>query len=164
MKQLIFAMSLMALTSCKDNKQQGISNQNEKVEKHSESTHDQHQNNSTTVYDNTWMTKMQLNNGGKWQANVETNEGVKRMQKILTTQITSKIEDYHKLAEQLNEAKNYVVKKCTMTGASHDNLHVWLLPLIEKIDALSKTETINEAEIIKHSIEENLDAYNNYFQ
>ena len=51
-----------------------------------------------------------------------------------------------------------------MTGASHDNLHVWLLPLIKKIDGLSKEESLENASIIKQSIVENIDMYFNYFK
>ena len=51
-----------------------------------------------------------------------------------------------------------------MKGASHDNLHVWLYPLIQKIGALSDTNNLVEASKIKQSIEENINAYGTYFQ
>jgi ABC-type Zn2+ transport system substrate-binding protein/surface adhesin len=51
-----------------------------------------------------------------------------------------------------------------MKEPSHDNLHVWLLPLIDKIDALKEAKTIEEAQQIYISIEQNLNAYNTYFE
>ena len=51
-----------------------------------------------------------------------------------------------------------------MKGAPHDNLHVWLLPLIEKIEALSESKTVEEASKLKESIVENVNAYSNYFE
>ncbi len=51
-----------------------------------------------------------------------------------------------------------------MEGASHDNLHIWLLPLIAKIDALSEVKTIEDAAKIKLSIQKNINEYNTYFQ
>lgn len=51
-----------------------------------------------------------------------------------------------------------------MKGPSHDNLHVWLLPLIEKIDALEETKTLDEAQRIYKSIEQNVNAYDEYFE
>ena len=164
MKQLILTMSLLALISCKDNKQNASETHDENHETHTEATHNQHQDNDATTDDNMWMKDIQLNNGEKWEANSETNEGVKRMQAILKAQQTITIDDYHKLAEQLSEAKNYVVKECTMKGASHDNLHVWLVPLIEKIEVLSETKILEDAAKIKHSITENINSYNNYFK
>ena len=102
-----------------------------------------------------WMGEMQLS---------ETTEGVAKMQELLKTQTTSSIEDYHQLANKLNEVKNNVVKECTMKGASHDNLHIWLYPLILKVEALSNTNDIKEASKLKQSIIENVAAYDIYFQ
>ena len=51
-----------------------------------------------------------------------------------------------------------------MKGDSHDNLHVWLLPLIAKIDALSEAKTIEDAAKLKQSIKENMNAYFDYFE
>jgi len=118
----------------------------------------------TDLLSTQWMNDIQLNNGSKWEANIETTEGVEKMQELLKTQSTTSIDDYHQLANQLNEVKNKVVKECTMKGASHDNLHIWLYPLIEKVSALSKTNDIAEASKIKQSIIDNVNAYKTYFQ
>ena len=110
------------------------------------------------------MNDIQLNDGSKWEANIETTEGVIKMQKLIKTQTTTTIEDFHFLANNLNEVKNKVVKECTMKGASHDNLHIWLYPLIEKVTALTETNDISDASKIKQSIVENLNAYSDYFE
>ena len=86
------------------------------------------------------------------------------MQNSIKTQRTNTLDTYHKLAKQLNDEKNYVIKNCTMKGASHDNLHVWLLPLIKKIERLSETKTLEEASKLKYSIDANVNAYTNYFE
>jgi len=164
MKQLIFIMSLIAFISCKDNKKQEKLIQNKNVEKHTKATLEHHQENAATVYNNLWTVDIQLNNGQKWNANSETNEGVQKMQNSIKTHTTITLEDYHKLAEQLNDDKNYVIKNCTMKGPSHDNLHIWLLPLIEKIDALSETKILEDTSKIKHMIVENINSYNTYFK
>ena len=122
------------------------------------------QDNLSTVLSTQWMNEIQLNEGKKWIANTETNKGVEKMQSILQSQSTETIEDYHQLASQLNEVKNKVIKECTMKGESHDNLHVWLLPLIDKIDALFEVTTIDNAAKLKQSIIDNINAYNNYFE
>lgn len=142
MKKSTILILLMALifTSCKNNK-----SQNE-------------------VLSTQWMNDIQLNDGKKWDANIETTEGVLKMQDILKAQNTATIEDYHELANQLNEVKNKMVKECTMEGASHDNLHIWLYPLIEKVSALAKANTLDEASALKNSIVDNLNAYSTYFK
>src|SRR5690606_40529319 len=75
------------------------------------------------------------------------------MLNLVKTSDPKTVEDYHTLASKLNEDKNYVVKKCTMEGPSHDNLHVFLHPLIEKIEALGEVSTTDEGAKITRSEE-----------
>ena len=145
MKHLFLAISLLALISCKNNKKEEVIEVN-------------------SLYSNTWIKEIKLNDGNKWQANSETNEGILKMQNSIKTQPTNTLVEYFALVEQLNVDKNYVIKNCTMKGASHDNLHVWLLPLIAKIDALSEAKTIEDAAKLKQSIKENINGYADYFK
>ncbi len=156
MKKSVIITLLIAtvFASCKNTEKQ------EEVKNHKEAVQEQ----VDGVLSTQWMNNIQLNNGTKWEANIETTEGVVNMQALLKSQTTTSIEDYHQLANKLNDAKNNVVKECTMKGASHDNLHVWLLPLMEKIEALSETKTVEDASKIKQSIEENINAYATYFE
>ncbi|GGG48069.1 hypothetical protein GCM10010976_19310 [Bizionia arctica] len=113
---------------------------------------------------NSWVNDIQLDNGKKWTANPETNIGVEKMKGILKNQVTDRLSDYHNLAIQLTSEKNYVIKECTMKGPSHENLHIWLLPLMEKLEALSEAKNIVEALEIKNNIIENVEGYDHYFQ
>lgn len=131
---------------------------------HDESADDDHHHTTDDGLSNNWIHEIETDNGAKWEANPETNEGVQKMQNFLKSHPTNTLEDYYKLAEQLNNDKNYVVKNCTMQGASHDNLHIWLVPLMAKIEALSETQSLEDASNIKHSIEENVNKYSDYFK
>ncbi len=113
---------------------------------------------------NAWVNEIKLDNGSKWTANLETTEGVDKMLHLVKSSDPKTVEDYHTLASKLNEEKNVVVKKCTMEGPSHDNLHIFLHPLIEKIEALGKVSTTDEGSEVTASIKENLEEYYNYFQ
>ena len=144
MKPIFYVLMLFALVSCKQNKKQEAAEVND-------------------LYSNSWTQEIKLDNGKKWQANSETNEGVLKMQNSIKDFSSNTLEGYYELAEKLNVDKNYVIKNCTMKGDSHDNLHVWLLPLIAKIDALSEANTIEEAAKLKQSIEENINEYADYF-
>ncbi len=118
----------------------------------------------THTMHNSWVNEIKLDNGNKWEANLETTEGVDKMLNLVKSNDPKTVEDYHALASKLNEEKNYVVKKCTMEGPSHDNLHVFLHPLIEKIEALGKVSSTDEGAEVTASIKENLEGYYNYFQ
>lgn len=164
MKHLIFTIGLLALVSCKDNKNQETITHSDAVEHPVDAVNEHHEEDASDVYGNAWTEEIELNNGDKWDSDLTTNEGVKKLQHTFNTQATSSLADYHKLAELLNEDKNYVVKNCTMEGPAHDNLHVWLHPLIEKIAALTQTESVEDASKIKNSIKENIYGYYDYFK
>lgn len=51
-----------------------------------------------------------------------------------------------------------------MKGASHDNLHVFLMPLIEKVDALREETDMEKNKALFASIFYNLEAYDTYFK
>jgi hypothetical protein len=165
MKKTLFTIAIISIimSSCKNekNESQAIEQKTEEivVDDLTAETQDNLQ-----VLNNNWIKEIQLDNGNKWTANEETNIGVLKMNELLTNQATITLDDYHNLAAELTNSKNYVIKECTMKGPPHDNLHVWLLPLMEKIDALEETNSTEEAEKIKFSIEENINAYFNYFQ
>ena len=168
MKKVLLSIAMMAFifTGCNNNKKAENTvdhSSHQEVEAASTEDHDDHHLSGDGL-DNVWTTEIEKNDGAKWDANPETNEGVKKMQNLLKSQPTKTLEDYYALAEQLNTGKNYVVKNCTMKGASHDNLHVWLLPLMAKIEALSETKSLDEASKLKHSIEENVNLYSDYFK
>ncbi len=115
------------------------------------------------IINNNWVNEIQLNNNSKWDANIETTQGVDAMLKYIDESNPETVENYLALANELNDEKNFLVKECTMTGPSHDNLHIFLHPLIEKINHLPKTSSIEEGSEITKSINENLEAYKNYF-
>jgi hypothetical protein len=162
MKHVILTLSLLALVSCKDSKKQDSNTKSVKHSTTNQNNHDSHE--VSGVYTNAWISEIQMNNGTRWQADTTTNDGVQKLQNTINSQSPNTLEAYHMLAQKLNEEKNFVVKNCTMEGPSHDNLHIWLHPLIEKIDALLKVENVDDASKIRQSIEENINGYNTYFQ
>ena len=167
MKHLIFTMSLLALVSCKDSKkEEHVTEHNTQEQVSTEAVshkeHETHQENA--VLNNNWMNEIQLDNGAKWLADKQTTEGVNTMLKLISESKTETVEDYLSLANKLNDRKNTLVKECTMTGPSHDNLHVFLHPLIEKIEVLLETKTTEEGSETLKSMTYNLNVYKTYFK
>lgn len=79
---------------------------------------------------------LKLNNGEKWEANVETTTGVNNMIGIVETGIADQTPP-PALVPQLNKEMETIFAKCTMKGESHDQLHNFLVPLqgmIKKAD------------------------------
>lgn len=166
MKKTLLSIAMMAfiLSSCNNKKEEAVIEETtqEQVEVVSHEDHDTHQ--ASSVLNNDWMNEIQMDNGSQWAANIETTDGVNDMLKLISESKTETVEDYLGLANKLNERKNTLVKECTMEGPSHDNLHVFLHPLIEKINVLLETKTTEEGATALNSIEDNLNAYTTYFK
>ncbi len=112
----------------------------------------------------TTKTHLQLNQEEKWEANKETTDGVLKMEAILSYRPMKTLEDYHKVGALLLEVKNYIIQKCTMEGAAHDNLHKWLYPLIEDIEKLTEAQSIEQADQTVEAIKDQLKLYHQYFK
>lgn len=169
MKKTILTAAIISafLISCNETKNKEVSSDAmdtiEEVHEHHTSTPLSNQELMAAI-NNDWVNEINLDNGDKWDANIETNQGVEKMLSLVEASEKKSVEDYHALASDLNETKNFVVKKCTMEGASHDNLHVFLHPLIDKIAALGKVSSVDQGSEITASIKENLEGYSNYFK
>lgn len=111
-----------------------------------------------------WIDEIQLDHGSKWLANAETTLGVSKMLTTLNGFNGGSISAYRTLGNDLNDLKNTVVKECTMTGPSHDNLHVWLHPLIKKIEALQNTDSKASGVEMVQDIEQHLNDYYEFFE
>lgn len=111
-----------------------------------------------------WINEIQLDHGSKWLANAETTLGVSKMLTALNGFNGGSVSAYQALGDDLNDLKNTIVKECTMTGPSHDNLHVWLHPLIEKIEALQNTDSEASGVQRAHDIEQHLNGYYEFFE
>lgn len=164
MKHLIFTIGLLALVSCKDNKNPETITHTDEIENRDAHLNEHHVESAANVYDNSWTKEIEMDNGEKWQSDLPTNEGVKKLQHTINAQTTSTLADYHKLAKSLGDDITFVIKNCTMQGPAHDNLHVWLHPLIEKNAALTQAETVEDASRLKSAIDENINAYYDYFK
>ena len=167
MKKTLLSIAMVAfiLSSCNNNKKaENATEQNiqEKVETVSHENHETHQ--ASSVLNNNWINEIQMDNGAKWAANIETTNGINDMLKFISEAKTETVEGYLNLADKLNSRKNTLVKECSMTGPSHDNLHIFLHPLIEKIDVLLETKSTEEGTETLKSITDNLNAYTTYFK
>ena len=162
MKRILIIMIALSLgiTGCKEAKKEHST----RPETTRETSEDKNPIEPVLNPDNSWIEEIVLNDGIKWTANIETTNGVRDMLILIEDSKTKTTVDYKKLGEGLNAIKNTVVKECTMKGSSHDNLHVWLHPLIEKIELLQRVENPKEGEKSTVGIQEHLEAYYDYFE
>jgi hypothetical protein len=97
----------------------------------------------TKVVDAVADLSVQLDNGEKWQANSETTEGIYSMirsTKELMSSGSATIEDYRTLGVSLQKDFNTIFEKCTMTGESHEQLHNYLLPMVDMVKTFEEKD------------------------
>ncbi len=110
--------------------------------------------------------KITLNNGERWQANIETTQGMSRMLEILAPYVekTPATTDACKsLGESLQAELDGIIKQCTMKGDAHEQLHHFLGPLFSRVNQLKEATAANCTETIR-SLKTHLVSYDKYFQ
>lgn len=107
---------------------------------------------------------IELNDGQKWQVNEEMKPFVEAGESSLTTFLNTSSTDFTALAKQLKEQDDALIKSCTMTGKSHDELHKWLHPHLELVEALSKATNEQQASELTAQLKKSFDTYHQYFQ
>ncbi len=75
-----------------------------------------------------------LDDGKKWQMDEHTRASVGRVDGL----VAGAGDDLGALADALDAEIQVLIKGCTMTGPAHDQLHVWLMALIPRIEGLRK--------------------------
>jgi len=113
---------------------------------------------------NKWIEQMKLDGDNKWDANIETTQGIEKLQEILKNDKAKSTEDFQGLEKKLADVMTNIFDKCTMKDGSHDNLHTFLLPLIKKIDMLKEVSSVKQGKIISMRIGSHLTEYKTFFK
>jgi hypothetical protein len=148
-KTLLLAISSFVLWSCTSteehstHKQEATTNDSELHEEHAES--------------------LELNNGEKWLVNNEMKPFVLKGEELVNSYIQNNQTDFKKLATELKEQSNQLIKSCTMDGKSHEELHKWLHPHLELIEALDKEIDSTKAHELIIKIQKSYIEYHTYF-
>lgn len=108
--------------------------------------------------------KIELNNGRKWAVNEEMKPHIELGRVFLETYLTNGDTDHQKLAKDLKEQNNMLIKSCTMDGKSHDELHKWLHPHLELVKELSEASTQAEVTEVTEQLKASYDLYDQHFE
>ncbi len=108
---------------------------------------------------------LQLNNGEKWEANAETTAGIAKMKDIVVEDIEDgRISHYAAMGQRLNIELQQIFNSCNMTGPAHDQLHIFIMPLVNICNELEVVEEEEEAMILQKNILKQINKYTEFFQ
>lgn len=108
--------------------------------------------------------EIRLNNGAKWKVSPEMKPYVAKGSELVDAYLSSHSQDYKTLAKQLEEQNEKLIGSCSMTGESHDELHKWLHPHLELVEALDDAENADVAQKTVEKLRESYGLYAEYFE
>lgn len=103
---------------------------------------------------------IQLNEGEKWKVDENMMLHIRNMERNVFLFSKENQQNHSLLAGKLKADIDLLTSNCTMKGKAHDELHKWLLPYIELVDAFYKEKSANQFIEIQHSFK----TFNQYFQ
>lgn len=109
---------------------------------------------------------VQLDQGKKWRANAETTEGIRKMIASVKGAIANEVNDiagYRALGASLQKDFNAIFEKCTMTGDAHEQLHNYLLPMVDMVKTFESKDAA-ACEKALPELKEHLGNYYSYFE
>lgn len=104
-----------------------------------------------------------LNNGEKWVVNEEMKPHVLEGETLVDKYATTNTSDFKTLAADLKSHNDKLIKSCTMTGKSHDELHNWLEPHLKLTKALEQAKDEIEAKSVVTQLQNSYKSYHQYF-
>jgi len=158
MKHIIKVISVIAIliftTSCKEKVEN--KDTSPKTEESTETKQAEEHHHETGA--------VQLNDGEKWKANLETTEGIKKMQELMSTFSDKESpKAYASLKRTLETEFTMIFEKCTMKGESHNQLHNYLKPMLGLFDGLSSSD-LDTCKKSYETMNTHLSHYENYFE
>ena len=102
--------------------------------------------------------EVQLNDGERWIANQATVEGIENLS-VMVSRFDPSDQSYDSLQSNLRDEFGLIFKNCTMKGEAHEQLHNYLLPLMELFGKL----TLGDREKTLAEIKVHLARFDTYF-
>lgn len=147
-KLMLLGISSILFWSCHQN--------SEHVHNHDAESHAEHQHNHAEG-------QLELNNGKKWTMNEEMKPFVLKGVDLLQVYSQEKQTDNVRLAKELKEQNDQLIKSCTMDGKGHDELHKWLHPHMELVNELEAEKNPEKAIAIVAKLHDSYMEFSKYF-
>ncbi len=156
-KSLILSLSaLITLSACQKTESTAPQTQQDPHATHqvdSLATHEEPSSNAA----------LELNNGEKWETNVEMLPFIQKQEQLLA-EFDPGQKTYLELSQDLVAANDELIKSCTMTGKSHDVLHVWLTDHMNAMQTLEKSTEESAQQQAVATLKSSMQTYHEYFQ
>lgn len=101
------------------------------------------ENNNLEAEEETEINQIHLNEGQRWEANIETVDAIENMIAILATEYDEeRIINYSSDGQKLEIEFNKMLDNCTIKGEAYEQFHLYILPLKDEIQLLIDCESL----------------------
>jgi phage shock protein A len=110
---------------------------------------------------------LMLNNGVKWKADESTSRHVQMLRETLggfSAGDSKLLEDYLNTGAALQKTIESLVQGCSMQGPDHDALHLWLEPLMQKVDKLKTAADLSQAVSSYEEVNSQVNLFEKFFE
>lgn len=110
------------------------------------------------------LSGIELIDGNKWLVNEAMKPHINQAERLLHDYMQDGGVDHRQLAISMKAHNMDLINSCTMTGQSHDQLHLWLHPHLNLLEQLALADTDGLANDIIEEIQSSFSIYHRYFQ
>jgi len=107
---------------------------------------------------------MKLNEDQKWMMDEHTRSSFKKMVASFKASDHSTVAGLQNIGGELRGQVNELLKGCTMDGAAHNQLHIFMTGYIPAVDSLSSSVELETGKRQAMKIKEYLEVYDTYFE
>ncbi|GAA4732413.1 hypothetical protein [Flavisolibacter ginsenosidimutans] len=104
-----------------------------------------------------------LNNGTKWKADEATKKNIAAMVQIVNDSTYQNAGKRKELSTSIQDQIDRLVKQCSMKGAEHDALHVWLEKVLKDVKELKEEET-DEYDEAYAALKKDVESFYDFFE
>jgi uncharacterized lipoprotein NlpE involved in copper resistance len=129
---------------------------------HENHEHEDHSQSEVHEHEHEATDQLSLNGSEKWIVNPEMIVHIRTIESELSAYEAST--KPNELANILQENINKLTQSCTMEGAAHDALHLWLMPFITQVQDLSNTTDDTKGKALILELKDAMKTFNQFFE
>jgi len=107
---------------------------------------------------------LSLDGSAKWKMDAHTRKVMAKTRETIHGADTSNVQALQGLGAVLQRQLDKLIEGCTMDGPAHDELHVFLMAWIPKVDALKKATGAKTGQVTVDEMMAMLDKYDEFFE
>lgn len=109
-------------------------------------------------------TSLELNAGKRWKVKPEMMVHLRAMEKELQEYSSASASRKQELPRSLQTNLEKLIASCTMSGPAHDQLHNWLVPYMETVNALAGEKDAAKQSEMAEKLLRSYTVFNAYFE